>query len=112
MSRRLVFANAGVTSLEDWAVHKGAFVAGTIFGMANTLSSLGGFLSSLMVGMLTQDNVSTGSLAQPCPGEGRAAGPAHLTDAGSSIWKSNRHAVAVVVEALCYKPEGRGFDSR
>jgi hypothetical protein len=33
-------------------------VAGTIFGMANTLSSLGGFLSSLMVGMLTQDNVS------------------------------------------------------
>ena len=34
-------------------------VAGTIFGMANTLSSLGGFLSSLMVGMLTQDNVSS-----------------------------------------------------
>lgn len=30
--------------------------SGTIFGMANTLSSLGGFLSSLMVGMLTQDN--------------------------------------------------------
>jgi hypothetical protein len=27
--------------------------------MANTLSSLGGFLSSLMVGMLTQDNVSS-----------------------------------------------------
>jgi uncharacterized membrane protein YjfL (UPF0719 family) len=34
-------------------------VSGTIFGMANTLSSLGGFLSSLMVGMLTQDNVSS-----------------------------------------------------
>ena len=33
--------------------------AGTIFGMANTLSSIGGFLSSLMVGMLTQDNVSS-----------------------------------------------------
>lgn len=32
--------------------------SGTIFGMANTLSSLGGFLSALMVGTLTQDNVS------------------------------------------------------
>lgn len=30
--------------------------SGTIFGMANTLSSLGGFLSSLMVGSLTKDN--------------------------------------------------------
>ncbi|XP_069692007.1 sialin isoform X2 [Periplaneta americana] len=30
--------------------------SGTIFGMANTLSSLGGFLSSVMVGTLTQDN--------------------------------------------------------
>lgn len=30
--------------------------SGTIFGMANTLSSLGGYLSTLMVGMLTQDN--------------------------------------------------------
>lgn len=32
--------------------------SGTIFGLANTLSSLGGFLSTLMVGILTQDNVS------------------------------------------------------
>ena len=32
--------------------------SGTIFGLANTLSSLGGFLSTLMVGTLTQDNVS------------------------------------------------------
>nr|CAD7265695.1 unnamed protein product [Timema shepardi] len=30
---------------------------GTIFGMANTLSSLGGFLSSFMVGSLTYNNV-------------------------------------------------------
>ncbi|EEB14003.1 sialin, putative [Pediculus humanus corporis] len=30
--------------------------SGTIFGLANTLSSLGGFLSTLMVGTLTQDN--------------------------------------------------------
>lgn len=48
-----------VTSLEARHSSDKAFtVAGTIFGMANTLSSLGGFLSSLMVGMLTQDNVS------------------------------------------------------
>lgn len=32
--------------------------SGTIFGLANTLSSLGGFLSTLMVGTLTKDNVS------------------------------------------------------
>lgn len=32
--------------------------SGTIFGMANTLSSLGGFLSSFMVGSLTKDDVS------------------------------------------------------
>nr|CAD7614273.1 unnamed protein product [Timema genevievae] len=32
------------------------YVAGTIFGMANTLSSLGGFLSSLMVGSFTYNN--------------------------------------------------------
>ncbi|XP_063242977.1 sialin [Bacillus rossius redtenbacheri] len=30
--------------------------SGTIFGMANTLSSIGGFLSSLMVGSLTHNN--------------------------------------------------------
>lgn len=30
--------------------------SGTIFGMANTLSSLGGYLSSLMVGILTYKN--------------------------------------------------------
>lgn len=34
--------------------------SGTIFGLANTLSSLGGFLSTLMVGMLTQDNQTYG----------------------------------------------------
>lgn len=32
--------------------------SGTIFGMANTLSSLGGFLSSFMVGSLTHHDVS------------------------------------------------------
>lgn len=32
--------------------------SGTIFGMANTLSSLGGFLSAFMVGSLTYNNVS------------------------------------------------------
>lgn len=32
--------------------------SGTIFGMANTLSSIGGFVSSWMVGHLTNDNVS------------------------------------------------------
>lgn len=32
--------------------------SGTIFGMANTLSSFGGFLSAYMVGVLTNDNVS------------------------------------------------------
>lgn len=31
--------------------------SGTIFGMANTLSSLGGFLSAYMVGVLTNDDV-------------------------------------------------------
>lgn len=31
--------------------------SGTIFGMANTLSSFGGFLSAYMVGVLTNDNV-------------------------------------------------------
>lgn len=31
--------------------------SGTIFGLANTLSSAGGFLSTLMVGTLTKDNV-------------------------------------------------------
>lgn len=31
--------------------------SGTIFGMANTLSSFGGFLSSFMVGTLTNNNV-------------------------------------------------------
>lgn len=34
------------------------YVAGTIFGMANTLSSFGGFLSSYIVGKLTNNNVS------------------------------------------------------
>lgn len=33
--------------------------SGTIFGMANTLSSFGGFVSAYMVGILTTDNVST-----------------------------------------------------
>jgi hypothetical protein len=28
------------------------------------------------------------------------------------IFISQGHAVAQLVEALCYKPEGRGFDSR
>lgn len=32
--------------------------SGTIFGMANTLSSFGGFMSAWMVGQLTEDNVS------------------------------------------------------
>lgn len=32
--------------------------SGTIFGLANTLSSLGGFLSAFMVGTLTYHNVS------------------------------------------------------
>lgn len=32
--------------------------SGTIFGMANTLSSFGGFLSAWMVGVLTYENVS------------------------------------------------------
>lgn len=32
--------------------------SGTIFGMANTLSSFGGFLSAYMVGTLTKDDVS------------------------------------------------------
>lgn len=32
--------------------------SGTIFGMANTLSSLGGFLSAYMVGVLTETDVS------------------------------------------------------
>lgn len=31
--------------------------SGTIFGMANTLSSFGGFVSAWMVGQLTEDNV-------------------------------------------------------
>lgn len=31
--------------------------SGTIFGMANTLSSFGGFLSAWMVGILTYNNV-------------------------------------------------------
>jgi len=34
------------------------YVVGTIFGMANTLSSFGGFLSSYIVGKLTNNNVS------------------------------------------------------
>jgi hypothetical protein len=29
-----------------------------------------------------------------------------------AIYKTSRHAVAQLVEALHYKPEGRGFDSR
>lgn len=33
--------------------------SGTIFGLANTLSSFGGFVSSFMVGTLTDHNVST-----------------------------------------------------
>lgn len=36
--------------------------SGTIFGMANTLSSFGGFLSSFMVGTLTNNNVRFDSL--------------------------------------------------
>lgn len=32
--------------------------SGTIFGMANTLSSLGGWLSAFMVGLLTKNDVS------------------------------------------------------
>jgi MFS transporter, ACS family, solute carrier family 17 (sodium-dependent inorganic phosphate cotransporter), other len=32
--------------------------SGTIFGLANTLSSFGGFLSTYMVGALTYNNVS------------------------------------------------------
>jgi hypothetical protein len=28
------------------------------------------------------------------------------------LWLSRGHAVAQLVEALCYKPEGRWFDSR
>lgn len=32
--------------------------SGTIFGLANTLSSLAGFLSAFMVGILTLNNVS------------------------------------------------------
>lgn len=32
--------------------------SGTIFGMANTLSSFGGFVSAYMVGVLTNGNVS------------------------------------------------------
>lgn len=31
--------------------------SGTIFGMANTLSSLGGYISAWMVGQLTEENV-------------------------------------------------------
>lgn len=34
--------------------------SGTIFGLANTLSSLGGWLSAFMVGSLTKDDVSVG----------------------------------------------------
>lgn len=33
--------------------------SGTIFGLANTLSSIGGFVSTFMVGVLTYENVST-----------------------------------------------------
>lgn len=33
--------------------------SGTIFGMANTLSSFGGFVSAYMVGVLTNDDVSS-----------------------------------------------------
>lgn len=36
--------------------------SGTIFGMANTLSSLGGYVSAWMVGVLTENNVSFVSL--------------------------------------------------
>lgn len=32
--------------------------SGTIFGLANTLSSIGGFVSTFMVGVLTYENVS------------------------------------------------------
>lgn len=32
--------------------------SGTIFGLANTLSSVGGYLSTFMVGTLTANNVS------------------------------------------------------
>lgn len=38
--------------------------SGTIFGMANTLSSFGGYLSTWMVGVLTFENVST--ISAPC----------------------------------------------
>lgn len=32
--------------------------SGTIFGLANTLSSIGGYVSTFMVGTLTENNVS------------------------------------------------------
>lgn len=32
--------------------------SGTIFGLANTLSSIGGYVSTFMVGALTENNVS------------------------------------------------------
>jgi MFS transporter, ACS family, solute carrier family 17 (sodium-dependent inorganic phosphate cotransporter), other len=37
--------------------------SGTIFGLANTLSSFGGFLSTYMVGALTYNNVSIKSFS-------------------------------------------------
>jgi hypothetical protein len=38
----------------------------------------------------------------------------HLEEAEilRDLKEDERHAVAYMVEALCYKPEGHGFDSR
>lgn len=50
--------------------------SGTIFGMANTLSSFGGFVSAYMVGVLTNDNVSIVSTASSIkPHHGVSHGP-------------------------------------
>lgn len=38
--------------------------SGTIFGMANTLSSIGGWISAWMVGVLTYENVSLNLIEQ------------------------------------------------
>lgn len=54
-----LFINGGVTA---GYLGNGLDIApnfsGTIFGLANTLSSFGGFLSAYMVGVLTYENVS------------------------------------------------------
>lgn len=61
-----LFINGGVTA---GYLGNGLDIApnfsGTIFGMANTLSSLGGFLSAFMVGTLTYHDVS-GHLPDVC----------------------------------------------